>query len=302
MRRILLSGALVVSLSGCGVVARPSDLPTQATSPAPSSGTVVPTRVTPIPARAALTIPQARQAMQKWVGRYNATLKKREWWRSNARLDALFIEGALHEGVLERNQWGSERKTKHKPINPISTPTVFLPRPERQPSIGDWFIAQATYQDAKGRARPHVLAFFRSPGQPFRLAVATPIHWGERMPKPLLDADGYVTDMDDSMAGAVAKEYENFWNGERKKEGDSGYRLAENSYSRKAFPAVDKGAYVGFAGTGSVFGFRTADGGSFFLFALLNDDKRAINNVLSEALLVPKGSNTIRELGANWFS
>ncbi|MEQ4717270.1 hypothetical protein [Nonomuraea sp. B19D2] len=299
---MLLTVALVLSLSGCGVVARlgarPADAPTPTpvTSQAPSSGTTP----TPSPARAALTIPQARQAMQEWVGKYNATLKKRKWWRQNAGLEALFIEAALHEGVLERNHETSKWKPGHKPINLTGTPTIYLPRPEQQPQIGDWFIAQATYKDTKGHARPHVLAFFRSPGQPFKLAVATPIHWGQRMPKPRLDADGYVTDMDNAVARAVAKEYLNFWNN-KKKEGASGYRLARNSYSRKAFPAVNKGLYVAFAGHGSVFGFRTADGGSFFLFAMVNDAK-SVNQVLSEALLVPKGSKTIQELGANWFS
>ncbi|MFF3671078.1 hypothetical protein [Microtetraspora malaysiensis] len=305
--------ALVLSLSGCGAVAGvfvwPVDAPTptpvtsHATSLPPSSGATPSGSAAPTPSatKTALTIPQARQAMRQWVGKYNAVLKKRKWWRSNARIDALFIEGAMHEGVLERSREDYGWKPEHKPINLTGAPTVYLPRPEQQPSAGDWFIAQATYKDTKGHDRPHVLAFFRSPGQSFRLAVATPIHWGQQMPKPLLDADGYVTDMDNAVARAVAEEYQNFWNGERKKEGDSGYRLAKNNYSRKAFPEVNKGLYVGFAGYGSVFGFRTASGGSFFLFALLNDSK-SVNNVLSEALLVPKGSKTIQELGASWFS
>ncbi|MEN3534444.1 hypothetical protein AAH991_04945 [Microbispora sp. ZYX-F-249] len=85
----------------------------------------------------------------------------------------------------------------------------------------------------------------------------------------------------------MTEEYLNFWNNE-KKEGASGYRLAGDSYSRKVFPKVYKGAYVAFAGHGSVFGFRTADGGSFFLFGMVNHPKH-VNQVLSEALLVPKG-------------
>ncbi|MEV4115649.1 hypothetical protein [Nonomuraea sp. NPDC049695] len=291
--------ALVLSLSGCGAVQRLAPRPAGAPTPTPeaSSTSAIPT---PSATKAALTAPQASQAVREWVGRYNATLKKRKWWRQNARLEALFVEGALHEGVLERNHETFGWKPGHKPINLTGAPTVYLPRPERQPSIGDWFIAQATYADTKGHARPHVLAFFRSPGQSFKLAVATPVHWGQRMPKPLLDADGYVTDMDNAVARDVAEEYLNFWNG-KKKEGASGYRLARNSYSRKAFRAVQKGLYVAFAGHGSVFGFRTADGGSFFLFAMVNDAK-SVNQVLSEALLVPKGSRTIQELGANWFS
>ncbi|WP_204047256.1 hypothetical protein [Microbispora siamensis] len=245
--------AIVVSLSGCGVVtdlvAHRADAPSTVTSPRPTSSAAP----TPSAGETGLTISQARQALREWVGKYNATLRKREWWR-----------------------------------------------PERQQPIGDWFIAQATYKDTKGHARPHALAFFRSPGQSFRLAVATPIHWGERMPEPRLDADGYITDMDTTVARAVAEEYLNFWNNE-KKEGASGYRLAKDSYSRKVFPKVYKGAYVAFAGHGSVFGFRTADGGSFFLFGMVNDPKH-VNQVLSEALLVPQGSRTIRELGGNWFS
>ncbi|WP_143736835.1 hypothetical protein [Microbispora sp. GKU 823] len=292
--------AVVVSLSGCGVVtdlvAHRADAPSTVTSPRPASSTAP----TPSAGETGLTISQARQALREWVGKYNATLRKREWWNQNDRLDALFVEAALHEGVIERNHEIFGTKPGHKPINVTGTPTIYLPRPERQQPIGDWFIAQATYKDTKGHARPHVLAFFRSPGQSFRLAVATPIHWGERMPEPRLDADGYITDMDTTVARAVAEEYLNFWNNE-KKEGASGYRLAKDSYSRKVFPKVYKGAYVAFAGHGSVFGFRTADGGSFFLFGMVNDPKH-VNQVLSEALLVPQGSKTIRELGGNWFS
>jgi hypothetical protein len=310
VRGSLLIAACVVGLSGCGMVpgppgwpvrvAAPSPSPSLSPSPAATSPSPAPSATATTPARAALTIPQAKQAMREWVSRYNATIKQRKWWRKNATLDALFVEGALHEGVLERNHEDFGWKPEHKPINPAGTPVVYLPRPERQPRIGDWFIAQATYKDTKGHARPHVLAFLRTPGQPFRLAVATPIHWGQRMPEPRLDADGYITDTDDTMARAVTKEYQNFWNNE-KKEGASGYRLAKDSYSRKAFPEVYKGLYVSFAGHGSVFGFRTADGGSFFLFAMVNAPK-SVNQVLSEALLVPKGSRTIHELGANWFS
>ncbi|MEU7882090.1 hypothetical protein [Microbispora bryophytorum] len=180
------------------------------------------------------------------------------------------------------------------------TPTIYLPRPERQRPIGEWFIAQATYKDTEGHARPHVLAFIRAPGQSFKLAVAAPMHWGRRMPRARFDADGHITDMDTLAAGAVAQEYLNFWNDE-KKAGGSGYRLAKDSYSRKAFPAVRKGAYLAFDGHGSIFGFRTADGGSFYLFGMVNDPKH-VYQVLSEALLVPQGSRTIQELGADWFS
>ncbi|GAA2215035.1 hypothetical protein GCM10009850_105020 [Nonomuraea monospora] len=304
---MLLTLAGAVCLSGCATIPGLRFLPAEAptTTAAAPRPTPTPTPTTPSPspsatAKAALTKPQATQALREWLAKYNATLKKRKWWRQNDVLDGLFVEAALHEGVLERNRetfgWG----TGHKPINPTGTPALYLPRPEKQPGIGDWFIARATCKDTKGHARPHVLAFFRSPGQRFKLAVATPIHWGQRMPEPKLDADGYVTDMDGIMAAAVTMEYRNFWNNE-KKEGDSGYRLAKDSYSRKAFPAVNKGMYVTFAGHGSVFGFRTVDGGSFFLFALVNDTK-SVNQVLSEALLVNKGSKTIQELGANWFS
>ncbi|QYC42515.1 hypothetical protein Nocox_24560 [Nonomuraea coxensis DSM 45129] len=317
VRRTLLIAALAASLAaGCaavpGRITWPSgdSAPSQAASPAPSppatasapatSPPLTPSTPAPSPTRPPLTAPEAARAMRAWVSAYNATLRKPRWWRQNTRLDALFIEGALHEGVLERNHEESGQKPGHKPIALTGAPVIYLPRPDKQPPNGDWFVARATYKDTKGRARPHVLAFFRSPGQAFRLAVATPIHWGRRMPKPLLDADGYVTDMDDDMAAAVAEEYRNFWNHE-KKEGASGYRLAKDSFSRKAFPAVYKGLYVRFAGHGSIFGFRTADGGSFFLFALINSSQ-SVNQVLSEALLVPKGGRTIEELGANWFS
>lgn len=300
MRGTWLIGALVMSLSSCGavtdMVTHRADAPSPVTSPRPAP-TAAPT---PPAAEMGPTISQARQAMREWVSTYNATLRKPKWWNQNDRLDALFVEAALHEGVIERNHEIFGSKPGHKPIKVTGTPTIYLPRPERQRPIAEWFIAQATYKDTEGHARPHVLAFVRPHGQPFRLAVATPIHWGRRMPKPRLDADGYVTDMDALAASAVAHEYQNFWNNE-KKEGASGYRLAKDSYSRKAFPAVNKGAYVAFDGHGSIFGFSTADGGSFFLFGMVNNPKH-VNQVLSEALLVPQGSRTIQELGADWFS
>ncbi|MEZ7124152.1 hypothetical protein ACBR40_02355 [Nonomuraea sp. AD125B] len=310
MRGTLLIAALVGSLAGCAAVPGRITWPSGDSPPAPAtssaatppitpSATPTPTP-TPSATRAALTSSEAARALRTWVRAYNATLKKPKWWWKNDLLDALFVEGALHEGVLERSHEERGREPGHKRIALTGNPVIYLPRPEKQPSIGDWFIAQATYKDTKGHARPHVLAFFRSPGHAFRLVVSTPVHWGQKMPKPLLDADGHVTDMDDDLAAAVAKEYQNFWNHE-KKEGASGYRLAKDSFSRKAFPAVYKGLYVRFARHGSIFGFRTADGGSFLLFALLNNDK-SVHQVLSEALLVPKGSRTIQELGANWFS
>ncbi|MER6578083.1 hypothetical protein [Nonomuraea sp. NPDC001023] len=317
MRALPLIVALVLSLGGCGAIPglpyRPADPPTpsRAASPAaspspsraPSPDAAPSASATPAPTATAqaLTVARARTAMRTWLATYNAALRKRKWWRSNARLDALFVEGALYEGVLERSREELGWKPAHRPINPTGTPTIYVPRPERQPPAGDWFIAKATYRDTKGHSRPHLLGFLRSAGQSFRLAVVTPVHWGQRMPEPLLDADGYVTDMDDAMAAAVAEEYRNFWNGDKDKEGDSGYRLAKDSYSRKAFPEVNKGLYVGFAGHGSVFGFRTASGGMFFLFALLNDTK-SVTNVLSEAVLVPKGGKAVQELGGSWFS
>ncbi|MFI9572893.1 hypothetical protein ACIG5D_15745 [Microbispora rosea] len=300
MRVTWLIVALVVSLSGCGAVTDLVAHRTDAPSPASSPRTTPIAAPTPSAAETGLTLSQARQALREWVSKYNATLRKPKWWNQNDRLDALFVEAALHEGVIERNHEIFGSKPGHKPIKVTGTPTIYLPRPERQRPIGEWFIAQATYKDTKGHARPHVLAFLSSAGQPFKLAVATPVHWGERMPKPRLDADGYITDMDTEAARAVAREYQNFWNNE-KKEGASGYRLAKDSYSRKAFPAVYKGAYVAFEGHGSIFGFRTADGGSFFLFGMVNNPKH-VNQVLSEALLVPRGGRTIQELGADWFS
>ncbi|MET8867893.1 hypothetical protein ABZW11_33585 [Nonomuraea sp. NPDC004580] len=307
-RRTLLGLAVVAGLAGCGTLpppvpglARPSAVAkaTHApTAPPPSpSPSATPT---PSPTGSALTAAQARQAMREWLSAYNKTLKKAKWWRKNSTLDALFVEGALHEGVLERNFEELKSEPGHRPISVQGTPVIYLPRPENQPENNEWFMAKATYKDVKGHVRAHLLAFLRTDGQPFRLAVATPVHWGQRVPKPKLDADGYITDIDDDMARAVTLEYQNFWNNE-KKEGASGYRLAKDSFSREAFPRVYKGLYVAFRGRGSVFGFRTADGGSLFLFAMLNDPK-SVNQVLSEALFVPKGSRTIQELGANWFS
>ncbi|MEV4805578.1 hypothetical protein AB0K18_36745 [Nonomuraea sp. NPDC049421] len=310
VRRTVLGLAVVAGLAGCGTLpppvpglARPSAVAKATSSPAtpppsPSPGPSTPP--TPSPSRPALTAAQAGQELRQWLGTYNKTIKKAKWWRKNSTLDALFVEGALHEGVLERNHEDFGQKPEHRPINVQGTPVIYLPRPENQPDNDEWFMAQATYKDVKGHVRAHLLAFLRTGGEPFRLAVVTPVHWGQRVPKPKLDADGYITDIGDDMARAVALEYQNFWNHE-KKEGASGYRLAKDSFSRKAFPEVYKGLYVAFRGRSSVYGFRTADGGSLFLFAMLNKPQ-SVNQVLSEALFVPKGSRTIQELGANWFS
>ncbi|MEV5323130.1 hypothetical protein AB0K67_03200 [Nonomuraea sp. NPDC052634] len=203
--------------------------------------------------------------------------------------------------MLERTREAMGTSPGHRPIAIQGTPVIYVVRPENQPGFADWFMAQATYQDTKGQVRPHLLSFLRRRDESsFKLAVATPVHWGRRVPKAELDADGYVSMPSDAIALAVTAEYQNFWN-HGKKEGESGYRLAKNSFGRKAFPEVSQGAYVAFRGRSSIYGFTTADGGSFFLFAMLND-KKHVNPVLNEAVLVPKGSKTIQEIGANWFS
>ncbi|MEN3534445.1 hypothetical protein AAH991_04950 [Microbispora sp. ZYX-F-249] len=107
MRATLLIVALVASVSGCGVVPRPvartagAPTPAVVTSP-PASPDASPT---PSAAAAGLTAPEARRALREWVRRYNATLRARKWWRRNDRVDALFVEAAMHEAVLERNRW-----------------------------------------------------------------------------------------------------------------------------------------------------------------------------------------------------
>ncbi|WP_345404755.1 hypothetical protein [Nonomuraea salmonea] len=116
--------------------------------------------------------------MRQWLGTYNKTIKKAKWWRKNSTLDALFVEGALHEGVLERNHEDFGQQPEHRPINVQGTPVIYLPRPENQPDNDEWFMARATYKDVKGHVRAHLLAFLRTGGEPFRLAVVTPVHWG----------------------------------------------------------------------------------------------------------------------------
>ncbi|MEV2267050.1 hypothetical protein [Nonomuraea africana] len=307
MRKASLAAVLTMSLAGCtvvpGIVAQRAAAP-DATSPAPSpsasptaSSAPVPSP-TPTPTPARLTVQDAKKAAATWLAKHNATVKDRDWWADDDKRDDLFADGMRHEIVIDQGHVEDGDKTKaRKPIRLTGRQTYYVP--SEQAEDAQWFLLQATY---RGQDRAHLLAFSRQKGEPFKLAAKTPLHYGERVPAPKLDADGYVTTAPIGTGTTIAQEYKTFWNySTNKKAGKTGYRLAKDNYSRLAFPRVSKGMYIGYKSFTRPYGFRTRDGGSFYLFSLLNDPQ-SIGQVLTVGGYVPGGSRLIQEIAGDWYA
>ncbi|WP_433248846.1 hypothetical protein ACQPYK_01265 [Streptosporangium sp. CA-135522] len=302
MRKVPLIAALAASLTGCGLVPGPFAQPTAPPgpiSPAPSASASIPTPSPSPPAeRVRLTVSDAKKAAASWVAEHNRTIKDRDWWDDSSKRDELFWDGTRHEVVIDQGHVEDGEKDKaRRPIRLTGRQTYYVPR--QQPPGGEWFILQATY---KGQDRSHVLAFWRPEGESFKLAAKTPLHYGHRMPAPRLDAEGYVTAASRVNGTAIALEYMTFWNySTNKKAGRSGYRLAGDNYSRRAYASVSKGMYMGFGTFTASYGFRTEDGGSFYVFSLLNRPQ-SITQVLTVGAFVPRGGKAIQEIAGDWYA
>lgn len=313
-RKVPLIVALTLGLAGCSVAdnpvvrwAAPAKSPTSPPSPqvsresgaAQKSGTPVPTPSPSSPAAGVrLTVADAKKEVAAWVARHNKLIKDPDWWDEQARADTLFAEGTRHEVVIDRGHVRDGRKGRaRKPIRLTGKQTYYVPRD--QPDIGEWFMLQATYQ---GQDRAHLLAFWRARGESFKLAAKTPLHYGQRVPAPRLDAEGYATAAPMATGGAVAREYMIFWDyDQHKRAGRNGYRLARDNFSRKAYATISKGVYAGYQSFSTPWGFVSRDGGSVFLFSLLNHPK-SIWQVLTVATYVREGSEEIQELAGDWYA
>ncbi|WP_371786382.1 hypothetical protein [Streptosporangium subroseum] len=304
MRKALLIVILVTSLAGCGFVpnpfaylAAPSDAPS---SPGTVPSSAAPPTPTPTPSAESirLTIADAKKEAASWFARHNRTIKDRDWWDDPSTRDELFTEGTRHEVVIDQGHVEDGDKGRiRKPILLTGRQTYYVPR--EQPSDGEWFILQATY---RGQDRSHVLAFWRRTGESFKLAAKTPLHYGQRVPAPRLDAEGYVTAaLDGKGAG---KEYLAFWDYPNNKAGKNGYRLAKDNFSRLAYAKISKGLYMGYESHTYPYGFRVRGGGSFYLFGLLNNPK-TITQVYTVGLSVSperRGIKEIQEIAGDWYA
>ncbi|GAA2789215.1 hypothetical protein [Nonomuraea dietziae] len=310
MRKASLAAVLTVSLAGCTVVPSivaqraaapaspspaPSASPSSPSSPSPASSTPAPS---PTPSPARLTVQQARQAAAGWLAEHNKTVKDRDWWDDDDKRDTLFADGMRHEIVLDKGHVEDGQKNRaRKPIRLTGRQTYYVP--SEQPEGVEWFLLHATYQ---GQDRAHILAFSRLKGESFKLAAKTPLHYGQRIPAPKLDADGYVTAAPIGTGTTIAQEYKTFWNySTNEKAGRSGYRLAKDNYSRRAFARVSKGMYMGYDSFTRPYGFHTRDGGSFYVFSLLNDPQ-SITQVLTLGAYVRGGSKSIQEIAGDWYA
>ncbi|GAB2445149.1 hypothetical protein GCM10027187_07550 [Streptosporangium sandarakinum] len=306
-REALSVAVLAVILTGCGLVppfsARPADTPAAAspsrpgTTPAPAT-TPAPT---PEPSSGAprLTPAAAKQAAASWVAAYNKMIKKRRWADDPDAMSRLLGEAALHEAVIDRAHLEEDKKRVRKPIRLTGRQTYYVPR--EQPPGGEWFMLQATY---RGEDRPHILSFWREAGTPsFVLAGKSPLHYGERVPEPRRDSGGYVTAAPRTIGTLLALEYRTFWNSPKHTSpaGATGYRLAKDNYSRRAFPQVYKGLYAAYRSFTPAYGFVTRGGGSFYLFSLLNNPQ-GVTQVLTVGAFVPRGRKTIDEIAGDWYA
>ncbi len=283
----------------------PLTLPTGKDRPSASAGTSSPAtstatpQATPSPSPSAgLTIADAKRAAADWLAKHNRTVRNRAWWDDPAAIDELFWDGTRHEAVIDRGavEDGDKRKIR-KPIR-LTGQVYYVPREQTMPD-GQWFLLQATYA---GQDRAHILTFWRPTGGGFRLAAKSPLHYGQRMPEPRRDAEGYVTAMPGVFGRLVAQEYMVFWDYDiHDQEGRNGYRLAKDNYSRRAYRIVSKGMYMGYHSYSRPYGFRTADGGSFHVFSMLNDPK-SITAVLTLGVATRGNGKMIHEIAGDWYS
>ncbi|SDI42335.1 hypothetical protein SAMN05421505_15026 [Sinosporangium album] len=298
MRKVAIIAALATAtLSGCAVLETKSAPPEP--SPPSSAAPTAPPPQSAQPDTRRLTVADAAKAAESWITTHNTTIKDRDWWDDPALIDELFWAATRHEAILDRGHVEDGKKHKaRKPIRLTGGQTYYVPR--EQPPDGEWFIVQARY---RGQDRDHLLAFWRPARSPsFKLASKTPVHYGELMPKPVVDAEGYVTAAPALTGMAVSQEYRKFWNEEsRKKAAGNGYRLAKDNYSREAYAVVSKGLYAAFDSTTQEYGFRTEDGGSFFMFSLLNKPKY-IFQVLTVGVAVKGGGKAIYEIAGDWYA
>ncbi|MDP9862116.1 MULTISPECIES: hypothetical protein [Streptosporangium] len=306
MRKAPFIAVLAAALTGCGLVPAPfaqPAAPPRTASPTPSGTTPTPAP-TPAPSPSAssesirLTVSDAKKAAASWVAEHNRTVRDRDWWDDASKRDELFWEGTRHEVVIDQGHVKDGDKDKfRKPIRLTGRQTYYVPR--RQPPGGEWFLLQATY---RGQDRPHIMAFWRPEGESFKLAAKTPLHYGRRVPAPRLDSEGYVTAASRVDGTAIALEYMTFWNGStHKRAGALGYRLAKDNYSRLAYPKVVKGLYGTFRSFTPAYGFRTRDGGSFYVFSLLNNPQSVVQ-VLTVGGSLPPGGKTIQEIAGDWYA
>ncbi|RJL32529.1 hypothetical protein D5H75_13470 [Bailinhaonella thermotolerans] len=297
VRATLAAAMLTAAVAGCGqeavgrLAAQPGTSPQAVSPPAPPASGAAPS-----PAAPRLTLDDARKAAESWLADHNRTVKDRHWWDDDATRDRLFAFGTRHEIVLERGSFEDGRGKPRKPITLTGERTYYVPRD--QPPDGEWFILRATY---KGQDRAHVLAFWREPGRPFKLAAKTPLHYGQKVPEPVRDAEGYVTAAPPLDGLQIARAYMNFWEYPSREGGAGGYRLAKDNYSRRSYPAVTKGLYAAYRSHSPPHGFRTADGGSFYLFSLLNKPE-GIVNVLTVGVATRKGGKAVHEIAGDWFA
>jgi hypothetical protein len=257
--------------------------------------------VTPTPPAESvrLTVADAKKAAASWMARHNRTIKDHDWWDDPSKRDELFADGTRHEVVIDQGHVEDGDKSKiRKPILLTGRQTYYVPR--EQPSDGEWFILQATY---RGQDRAHVLAFWRPKGESFKLAAKTPLHYGQRVPTPLLDTEGYVTAASESDGAGAGKEYLVFWDyPNNNKEGKNGYRLAKDNFSRRAYAKISKGIYAGFKSHSRPYGFRTTGGGSFYVFSLLNDPKSIWQVFTMGVSVAPerRKNKEIQEIAGDW--
>ncbi|TDC88760.1 hypothetical protein E1292_45235 [Nonomuraea deserti] len=287
---------LTVTATGCGLPSLTP--PTGQARPTASARGSSPVTPSTSPVATGLTIADAKRGAANWLAEHNRTVKDRDWWDDPSAIDKLFWDGTRHEAVIDR--WAvkdGDRRKEREPIR-LTGQVSYVPREQTIPG-GQWFLLQATYA---GRDRPHILAFWRPEGGEFKLAAKSPLHHGQRVPEPRRDAEGYVTAMPARVGREIAQEYLVFWDYDRHdQEGRDGYRLAEDNHSRRAYRTVSKGAYIGYQSYSRPYGFRTADGGSFHVFSLLNDPQ-SISAVLTLGVATRGKGKALHEIAADWYA
>ncbi|WP_431895208.1 hypothetical protein [Nonomuraea sp. bgisy101] len=77
--------------------------------------------------------------------------------------------------------------------------------------------------------------------------------------------------------------------------------VARHNATIKDRDLISKGIYAGFRSAAQAYGFRTEDGGAFYVFSLLNNPQ-SIWQVLTVGVSVPRNGRQIREIGGDWYA
>ncbi|WP_370366013.1 hypothetical protein [Catenulispora sp. GP43] len=241
-----------------------------------------------------MTLADAPKLTDAWLAQYNDAVKNPNLWATQGQINQVMLGGSAVEAALDEAEYNTANKKDRlrKPLNWPADRTYYVPKTE--PAGVGWFIVQAPDQSGVQR----YWEFVEENGTAL-LYDDPQLHSGETQPKPALTADGYVTAADPDAGGKIADRYIQFWNLGTHAQAMTGTpKLASDNYSVRHFAAATQNGTSQFGNYVShgkfAFGFKTADGGSFYILQLDQDPKAVVNEMML-GVTVPSTGTDIEE-------